>query len=143
LKSIRSDDMVIEFTSPYAIYHITTFYSCDFDYRPWFKKFFLISMKIKLHNVRIFNKYSIFILTAYTILLNVKCLPSNYISKRIRRNIMSFFVVILCYGRLTPLTFNNIISNIVVPNFCCWSHRTSCHAVLVIGLYELLGNPTT
>jgi hypothetical protein len=34
LKSIRSDDMVIEFTSPYAIYHITTFYSCDFDYRP-------------------------------------------------------------------------------------------------------------
>jgi hypothetical protein len=55
--------------------------------------FFLISIKIKLHNVRIFNKYSIFILTAYPILLNVKCLPSNYISKRIRRNIMSYLLL--------------------------------------------------
>ena len=26
-------------------------------------------------------------------------------------------VVILFYGRLMPLTFNNIISNIVVPSF--------------------------
>ena len=31
--------------------------------------------------------------------------------------VVPIFVVILCYGRLTPLTFNNIISNIVVPSF--------------------------
>ena len=101
-----------------AVDSLTEYYAYVINAVSWnIQIFFLISMKIKLHNVRIFNKYSIFILTAYPMLLNVKCLPSNYISKRIRRNIMSFFVVILCYGRLTPLTFNNIISNIVVPSF--------------------------
>ena len=53
--------------------------------------------------------------------------------------IFFFIIFFLCFNA----TFSNISAASRVHHFCNLQSRVRTHAVLVIGLYEFLGNPTT